>query len=248
MSIEKYKLTEQQVQRLIKGLQAAVSIPVIDSIEDFIWESIFCYTKGIPYIDPFNNIRSKKLYDVIDSVKRIGWSAKALQISRFEGDFEIVIQRADVIKKASELGFDGLSLDSDPNLIGQALLKHWKKKINEDAVAQGIDDKRICILLKNKECTRFAYIEESITQYDADELKWEWSDSQKTGLKGIRKTDNFCVYKWYHNQTQFFERFQFDQDTKIYNIQLLRQDLADFIELIYNKISPDIDPPLTLFE
>lgn len=236
MSNTRYHLSEQQEKRLIKGLQAAISIPVIDSIEDFIWESIFCYTKGIPYIDPFNNIRSKKLYDVVDVANKVGWSAKALQVSHFAGEFELVIQRADVIRKASELGFNGLSLNSDPNIIGHALLKHWHKKIEEDAVAQNVLDKRVCILLKNKTCTRFAYIEEGINLYDNDELRWEWSDSKKTGLKGIRKSDNFCVYKWYHNQTQFFERFKFAENIKVYNIPLIRQDLSSFIELIYKNL------------
>lgn len=236
MEIQKYSLTEQQELCLKKGLRAAISIPIIDSIEDFIWESIFCYIKGIPYVDPFNNIRSKKLYDVVDVKNRIGWSAKGLQVNNFEGEFELVIQRADVIKKSTDLGFPKLSLESNPNTIGQALLKHWQKKIKEDAIAQNVVDKRICILLKNKDCTRFAYVEESIALYNNDELYWEWADKNKAGLKGIRKSDNFCVYKWYHNQTQFFERFKFAKDIKVFDIPLIRLDLSEFIELIYNTI------------
>ncbi len=240
MTVKHYNLTEENENRLLTGLKAAVSIPIIDSIEDFIWESIFCYMKQIPYIDPFKNTRSKKLYDITDSENNIGWSAKALQWSLTPGsEFEIVIQRADVFKKAESLGFNNLNIDSDPNIIGAALLKHWHLKINEDAKKQNVKDKRICILLKNKACTKFAYIEEDIAIYDTDELEWMWSDSDKTGLKGIRKTDGFCVYKWYHNQTQFFERFKFEQSSKIYNIDLHRLSLNHFIDLIHKELSED---------
>ena len=77
MVARQYFLTEEEELRLQKGLQASIAVPLLDSIEDFIWESVFCYTKKIPYVDPFTNIRSKKLYDVVDKVKKIGWSAKA---------------------------------------------------------------------------------------------------------------------------------------------------------------------------
>lgn len=239
MTVNQYELSPKNEIRLIKGLEAAISIPIIDSIEDFIWESIFCYTKQIPYIDPFCNIRSKKLYDVTDDINHIGWSAKALQLKNITPgcEFELVIQRADVFKKAAILGFPGLNIDSDPNVIGAALLKHWYDKVDNDAVAQGVTDKRICILLKNKTCTSFAYIEEDITKYSADELYWEWSDSMRTGLKGIRKNDNFCVYKWYHNQTQFFERFKFSPTSKIYTINLNRLDLNHFVDLIHDDLA-----------
>lgn len=237
MNVKEYLLTSEQEKKLVAALKASISIPILDSIEDFVWESIFCYVKDIPYVDPFNHIRSKKLYDVTDEKNRIGWSAKALQWSLTpNGEFEIVIQRADVFKKAKSLGFDNLTIDSDPNIIGRALLKHWYDKVQEDAIAQNVKDKRICILLKNKACTKFSYVEEDITIYKDDELEWVWSDSSKTGLKGIRKKDGFCVYKWYHNQTQFFERFKFKDNAKIFDIPLNRMSLKQFFELISSNI------------
>ena len=238
MTVKEYNLSRNEEKRLIEGLEAAISVPLLDSIEDFVWESIFWYMKNIPVVDPFNNIRSKKLYDVIDNINHIGWSAKALQWSlKPEGEFEIVIQRADVFKKANELGFPGLNINSDPNEIGKALLKHWHNKIIEDALAQNINRKRICILLKNKACTKFSYLEEDIAEYNADELRWEWSDDKKTGLKGIRKSDGFCVYKWYHNQTQFFERFKFGKEPTIFSLTRKRFDISSFIRLIHTNLS-----------
>ncbi len=233
MIVKQFNLSQENQERLIKGLQVAVSIPLLDSIEDFVWESIFCYMKDIPLVDPFKNTRSKRLYDITDPLNHIGWSAKALQWSlKSGGEFEIVIQRADILKKADDLGFVGLNINSDPNMIGAALLKHWQNKVDEDAKIQDVKDKRVCILLKNKTCTKFAYIEEEIASYNIDELRWEWADDKKVGLKGIRKTDDFCVYKWYHNQTQLFERFKFHPDSQIYNIDLRRFSINEFIELI----------------
>ena len=152
------------------------------------------------------------------------------------GEFEIVIQRADVFKKANELGFPGLNMDSDPNVIGEALLKHWQNKINSDAIDQNVIDKRICILLKNKACTKFAYVEEDIAIYQKDELEWNWADSKRAGLKAILKSNGRCVYKWYHGQTQFFERFKFSNNPTIYNIPLKRMSLEEFIDVIYSRL------------
>ena len=237
MTARQYHLTPDNKKRLIEGLKAAISVPMIDSIEDFVWESIFCYMKNISLVDPFNNIRSKRLYDITDRDNQIGWSAKALQWSLKAGcEFEIVIQRADIFNKAKELGFARLDLDSDPNEIGKALLKHWHKKVNDDALAQNVIDKRICILLKNKKCDKFSFIEEEITLYDADELIWQWTDDKKIGLKGIRKSDNFCVYKWYHNQKQFFERFKFSENPWIFTINQQRFNICDFVSLINSHL------------
>ena len=68
----------------------------------------------------------------------IGWSVKSLQWKFYdECEFELVIQRADVYKKAADLGFEPLDSTNDPNMIGAALLKHWQLKVEKDALAQG---------------------------------------------------------------------------------------------------------------
>ena len=79
MNLKNYSLTEIQEQRLLNSIRAALAIPFIDSLEDFIWEGIFSYTKGIEIQDTLLGIRSKRLFDVVDTTNKIGWSAKALQ-------------------------------------------------------------------------------------------------------------------------------------------------------------------------
>ena len=214
-----YFLSEEELERIENGLKAACSVPFIDDIEDYVVEAILEYTKGINGIDPFTNIRSKKLYDVVDtryqrgySVKSLKWAFKADQ----ETEFELVIQRADIFKKAAALGFGHLDINTDEQTLGAALLEHWRQKVEDDAVAQEVTDKRIFVLLKAKNNKRFAFFEEDIRLYTPDEITWRWTDETKTGLQGIRNEDQMCVYRWYPNQKQFFERFKLPT-----NIQML---------------------------
>jgi hypothetical protein len=72
-------LQPDQQQKLMQALQAIFALPFVDDVEDFIWEALFAYLKDIPLVDPLKQIRSKKLFDVIDPNHSIGWSLKAIQ-------------------------------------------------------------------------------------------------------------------------------------------------------------------------
>lgn len=74
-----YFLSNEEITRFTEALQTTIAIPFIDDIEDYIVEAIWEYAKKIDGIDPFYNIRSKKLYDVVDDKHHIGWSVKSLQ-------------------------------------------------------------------------------------------------------------------------------------------------------------------------
>lgn len=228
-----YFLTDEELGRLTSALKTAIAIPFIDDIEDYIVEAIWEHAKNIEGIDPFYNIRSKKLYDVVDEKTHIGWSVKSIQWAFYnECEFELVIQRADVYKKAADLGFEPLSADSDPNRIGAALLKHWQIKIDDDATAQGVTSKRILILLKTEDKRHYAVFEEDIVQYNPDDLYWEWTNASKNGLKGYRKSDNMCVYRWYPSQKQFFERFVLPAGTQRVNITPIRLRKDQVVDIL----------------
>lgn len=206
-----YILTNEQLKRIENGLKAAIAVPFIDDIEDYIVEAILEYTKEIEGVDPFTNIRSKRLYDVVDVPTSIGYSVKSLKWAfrdNAETEFELVIQRADIFKKAQALGFDHLDVNSDPQTLGAALIEHWRQKVEGDAEFQGVTSKRIFVLLKSTNNRKFAFFEEDIQLYTPDELTWRWTDDTKTGLQGIHNEDQMCVYRWYPNQKQFFERFK----------------------------------------
>ena len=213
-------------------------MPFIDDVEDFIWEAIFCYVKNIPLVDPLTNIRKKRLFDIVDPSTSVGWSAKALQsgvdISRH---FELVIQRADIFKKSQELGFNSLSVASPPEDLGLALLRHWYGKVYEDAEAQGVTNRRMCILVKSKDRKTYGFLEEDLSDYEPPELYWIWTNETKTGLQGIRKKDKFCVFRWYPNQKQFFERFILPENTHIFSIEPTRLPMDEVVDLLLSQLN-----------
>ena len=235
-----YPLNNLEKERLKKGISAIMSLPFVDDLEDYLWEAVFAYTKEVTLIDPFTTIRSKRLFDVVDTENRIGWSAKALQwpITTIPCEFELVIQRADIFKKAELLGFPPLTKESDPQQLGAALLKHWYvEKVEKDALLQGVDDGRVCILVKARNRQKFAYLEEDVADYRADELAWRWTDESKTGLQGVRRSDGFIAFRWYPNQKQLFERFRLTDSAFIFELQPQRLPLAETIDYISERLN-----------
>ena len=230
-----YFLSESQLERIEKGLKAAIAIPFIDDIEDYIVEAILEYTKEIEGIDPFTHIRSKRLYDVVDKRTKIGYSVKSLKWAFRTGtetEFELVIQRADIFKKATALGFEHLDINSDPQALGAALLEHWRIKVEEDAVFQEVEDRRIFVLLKSTNNKRFAFFEEDIKLYQPNEITWRWTDETKTGLQGIRNEDQMCIYRWYPNQKQFFERFKLPTNVQKLEINPMRLKKEQVVDIL----------------
>ena len=191
-----YYLTNEEKKRLVNAIRAAYTIPLIDDVEDYIWEAIFAYSKGISTVDPLTNIRSKSLFDVVDQERKIGWSIKAAQRKiTLPCEYEVVIQRADIFKKAKSLGYDSLSTDSPTDQLGSALLKHWYgRKVEQDAKSQGVRDKRVCILLKSLDRRDYVYLEEQLVRHNENDLKWYWTNEKKTGLQARREKDDVLIF------------------------------------------------------
>ncbi|MGH1392501.1 MAG: hypothetical protein ACRAVC_00485 [Trichormus sp.] len=119
-------LTANEIERLRQAIVATIASPVIGSIEDYTWEAIFHYVKDIPLSDPVLG-RSKLLYDAVDTATSTGWSLKSLQLNNLTAVniFWFVIQRADIIKKATQLGFPGLTEKSSPDELGAAIIQSF---------------------------------------------------------------------------------------------------------------------------
>lgn len=230
-----YFLTREQLIRIEKGLRAAIAVPFIDDIEDYVVEAILEYAKEIEGVDPFTHVRSKRLYDVVDRETKIGYSVKSLKWAFRDGtesEFELVIQRADIFKKANILGFDHLDINSDPQRLGAALLEHWRLKVDGDATFQNVEDRRIFVLLKSVNNKKFAFFEEDIKLYQPNEITWRWTDETKTGLQGIRNEDQMCIYRWYPNQKQFFERFKLPSNIQCVEINPIRLPKDQFVDIL----------------
>lgn len=233
-----YHFTEEQKTRFVEAMRTAMAIPFIDGIEDFVVESILAHVLRISIPDPFFETRSKRLFDVVDKQRSVGWSVKSVQYSFAPGSrIELVIQRADIFKKAQELGFPPLSKSSDPQLLGKALLKHWEQKVLNDASDQRVESKRVFILLKQKNSFQYATLEENLRLYESSELEWRWTDSTKTGLQGVLRSDQSCVYRWYPNQKQMFEGFWIPADIEIVNITPVRLKTDQVVSAIIPRLA-----------
>ncbi len=222
-------MTAQQNLLLKRGLQAAMTTFFVDSIEDFVWEAVFSYAKGIKIPDLLNEKRAKLLFDVVDAKNKIGWSAKTVLTPSFLGghEVELVIQRADILGKDNTL-----SKSTSPAILGKTILEHWNKKIKSDAIAQNVNDKRVCILLKARDYAQYAYIEESLEEHKVSEIEWAWTDDNKKGLQGKRKSDKKIIFRWYASGGQLFERFVLPKKLEIIKINpnnLPADDVVDFL-------------------
>ena len=164
-------LTENEIERLRQAIIATIASPMIGSIEDYTWEAIFHYVKDITLSDPALG-RSKLLYDAVDTQIATGWSFKSLQLKNFmaTNTFSFVIQRADIIKKAEELGFPGLAEKSSPDELRAAIIQHWNDKIISSKSEQGVVNSYEGILLKTIEGCEYVYCEFSLDTLDASSL------------------------------------------------------------------------------
>lgn len=234
-----YHLSAQEKGRLKNGIRAAYAVPFVDDVGSFVWEAVFAYVKDVPCVDPLCGRRSKRLYDVVDPVKHIGWSAKSLQWGSVKGDlrFELVIQRADIFKKCKMLGFPILERDSATETLGRALLIHWYNKVYQDADKQGVNDLRICILVKSNDRRRYAYFEEDIEIFEPKQLEWQWTDETKTGLQGISVADGDCVFRWYPNQKQLFKSFVLPKDIYQFRLTPKRLPVVVAVETLVETLS-----------
>ena len=229
-------LSPAELIRMQEGITAAYSIPFIDDIEDFVWEAVFAHVRNVTILDPFTETRNKKLFDLVDGARRIGWSAKTLSTNvGHGGNFEVVIQRADIFGKAAELGFKPLSTSSKPALLGKALMKHWLDyKVKTDMASQGVTDPRVCVLLKSEDRQRFTFVEQPLELMQASDLKWRWTDEKKRGLQGW--CGDQLKFRWYRGQTQFFEIFKVPFNAPVITLQPKRLPLAKVIQILQAEL------------
>jgi hypothetical protein len=228
-----YSLSATERTRLLQAIRAALSVPFIAGVEGYVWEAIFHYVKGLPLTDPHSNIRKKLLFDAVDDATGIGWSLKAVQKPLTIGsNFEVVIQRADVLKKREELGFPKLTLKSEAQLLGTAVLAHWQRKMTADLQTQDVSQPRVSILLKSRNHRHYAFIEQDITLHERNDLIWSWTDVAHHGLQAKHKSTGAIVYRWYPNQKQLFEVFNLSTDCFRFDIESTRFSPVEFVNLL----------------
>lgn len=223
-------ISDSEKLRLRHALSVAFSTPLVADVEGFTWEAVFHYVKGLRLPDPISEGRSKLLFDAV-SGDGLGWSLKTLLWNQLTvgASFEFVIQRADTFKKADSLGYPkGLSRESDPQSLGNALIRHWNAKLEADATAQEVKVPRLAVLLKNRARERFVYVELDYPPFDETQFVWRWSRDDGFGLQGSR--EGRVRLKWYYGQKQLFQVYEIPQQVFSFEIQRKPRVLKEFMD------------------
>ncbi|MDB9454068.1 hypothetical protein PN478_19010 [Dolichospermum circinale CS-534/05] len=229
-------LTENEIERLKQAIIATVASPIIGSIEDYAWEAIFHYVKDIPLTDPALG-RSKLLYDAVNFLTKTGWSLKSLQLSnlKISSTFFFVIQRADVISKADQLGFPGLTELSPPEQLGAAIIQHWNEKLITNQSLQGVENSYESILLKTIKGNEYVYCEYPLYPLDPTTFNWAWTVNKKTGKSGAGlqgSAGDKIELVWYKNQKQLFKARIIPSEAVRINIERTRLNPENYVKTI----------------
>jgi hypothetical protein len=229
-------LTENEIERLRHAIIATIASPVIGSIEDYTWEAIFHYVKNIPLSDPALG-RSKLLYDAVDKTSATGWSLKSLQLNSLNviNPFLFVIQRADIIKKAVQLGFPSLTEQSSPAELGAAIVQHWNEKIISSQAAQNIRNSYEGILLKTIKGYEYSYCEFPLNPLDPKIFSWAWKVDRVTGRSGVGLEGSIAgktELVWYKNQKQLFRARTIPPEAVSIKVDRTRLTLDQYVQTV----------------
>lgn len=237
-------LTGEEIEKLKQAIIATIASPVIGSIEDYSWEAIFHYVKNLPLADPALG-RSKLLHDAVDITTRTGWSLKTLQLNSLAPGtpFLFVIQRADVIKKAVQLGSPGLTENSSPADIGAAIIKHWNEKITVSRLAQGVTTSYEGILLKTIKGIEYVYGEYPLNLLDPTIFSWAWTIDRNTGGTGAGLQGSVAgktELVWYKNQKQLFKAQTISTQAVRITIERNRLTLNNYVKTILASLQKQL--------
>jgi hypothetical protein len=238
-------LRENEIERLRQAIVATIASPVIGSIEDYTWEAIFHYVKDIPLSDPALG-RSKLLYDAVDITTATGWSLKSLQLNNLTpgNTFFFVIQRADIIKKAVQLGFPGLTEQSSPDELGAAIVQHWNEKIISSQAVQGVINSYEGILLKTIKGYEYIYCEFPLNPLDPNIFSWAWTVDRITGKSGAGLQGSIAgktELVWYKNQKQLFRGRTILQEAVLIRIDRTRLTLDRYVQTVLSALQDQLN-------
>ena len=237
-------LKENEIERLRQAIIATIASPVIGSIEDYTWEAIFHYIKDIPLSDPALG-RSKLLYDAVDIATATGWSLKSLQLNSLisVNTFLFVIQRADVIKKAIQLGFPDLTEQSSPADLGAAIVQHWNEKIISSKISQNITNSYEGILLKTIRGYEYIYCEFPLNPFDPNDFYWAWTVDRVTGRSGAGLQGSIAgkiELVWYKNQKQLFRARTIPPEAVHIKVERTRLTFDRYVQTVLSALQDQL--------
>ncbi len=195
------EVAQETRDSVFTALKVANAIPLIHQIGGFVLEAACAYALGLGR--PKSN---KKLFDIVDHDTKTGWSIKSIKHDlHANANIEYVIQRANAYGKSEPYGFGKISARSDPQTIGKVVLSLWNQKVNADAKAQGVINKRKLILVRDS-LDNVALFEDELSTFSLESLTWRWTSHGKAGLQGLFPGSDETVLRWHPSGTQLFER------------------------------------------
>lgn len=237
-------LTGEGIERLRQAIIATIVSPVIGSIEDYSWEAISHYVKNLPLADPASGC-SELLHDAVDTTTKTGWSLKSIQLNSLAcvTPFLFVIQRADVVKKAAQLGFPGLTEKPPPADIGAAIIQHWNEKITMNRLVQGVTTSYEGILLKTIRGVEYVYCEYPLNPIEPSTFSWVWTIDRNIGKEGAGSQESVAgrtELVWYKNQKQLFQAQTIPLQAVRLTIERNRLTLSKYVETVLASLQEQL--------
>jgi hypothetical protein len=154
-----------------------------------------------------------------------------------------VIQRADVIKKAAQLGFPNLTEQSSPADLGTAIVQHWNEKIISSKTSQNVTNSYEGILLKTIRGYEYIYCEFPLNPFDPNDFSWVWTVDRVTGRSGAGLQGSIAgktQLVWYKNQKQLFRARTIPPEAFHIRVERNRLTLDRYVQTILSALQDQL--------
>lgn len=162
----------------------------------------------------------KLLFDVYKG--DIGWSLKTLLWHTQATDFELVLQRCDILSDRS------LTVNHPVSLLGQRIVDHFNQFCLRSLHEQQITDPRAAFLIRNRAETDFVLFQQRLRLYGSEEISWRWANSEQRSLMGY--AGDQLIFRWYRSGTQLFGVYPIPPDAHRFAIEWHRADLKQTVD------------------
>lgn len=205
------RLEDSEYGRLKKLLTLHFTHPLPLPLGGGYFETLFAQTVG--------GIREeqKLLFDVLKG--SVGWSLKTLLKTGNADQFEVVIQRCDILRDRS------VKLDDPVSMLGLKILEHFSAFATRSLAQQNVTDARGGFLLRDRREQRFMFFQERYKLYQPGEVEWRWANAERKSLMGF--VDGTLVLRWYRSGTQLFGVYRIPADAHRFEITWRRAGLDE---------------------
>ena len=214
------QLLPEEFERLLELLKLHYAYPLPIPLGGRYFELLFAEAvKG-------TQEKQKLLFDVHRG--GTGWSLKTFQTS--SNQFEVVIQRCDILKDSS------VSLDDPVEKLGRKILERFLAFVDYSANRQTITDPRLGFLLRDKQERNFVFFQQAYNTYRPADIRWRWANDDHKSIMGF--VGEHLTFRWYRSGTQLFGVYSVPAEAHRFVIDVQRADLEAAIKF-FSSLLPD---------